>query len=104
MKFSKWKDRPGRVRIMASDGTGYHEDARRYFYKKYYPNENIDGFRILQLDMNPYNMRKTNLIKITPQVMNCLLNNKLLSKNASLNLTAIRTIELELLCKKQNDI
>ena len=98
MKLSVWKDRPNRVRIMALHD-GKHEEARRYFYRQYYPDENIKGFRILQLDMNPWNFEKDNLVKITPRIMNCLLNNNLLSKNAELNKMAIKTLELEFLCK-----
>ena len=99
MKLSVWKDRPGRVRIMALYD-GKHEEARRYFYRQYYPNENIKGHRILQLDMNPWNFDKDNLVKITPRIMNCLLNNNLLSKNPELNKMAIKTLELEFLCKE----
>jgi poly(3-hydroxyalkanoate) synthetase len=98
MKLSVWKDRPNRVRIMALYD-GKHEEARRYFYRQYHPDENIKGFRILQLDMNPWNFEKDNLVKITPRIMNCLLNNNLLSKDVELNKMAIKTLELEFLCK-----
>lgn len=99
MKLSVWKDRPGRTRVMALLGNGKHEDARRYYYKQYYPNEDIKGYRIVQLDMNPFNFAKNNLVKITPRAMNCLLNNHLLTNNVELNKVAIQTIELELLCR-----
>ena len=99
MKLTVWKDRPNRVRIMALYD-GKHEEARRYFYRQYYPNENIKGYRILQLDMNPWNFEKDNLVKITPRIMNCLLNNNLLSKEPELNKMAIKTLELEFLCKE----
>lgn len=102
MKISIWKDRPGRTRIMVLYGDGKHEDARRYYYKKYHPNEDIKGFRILQLDMNPFNFKKSNLVKLTPRVMNCLLNNHLLSNNAKLNKLAINTLELEFLTKRSD--
>ena len=99
MRLSVWKDRPGRTRIIAlHDGT--HEDARRYFYKQYHPNEDIKGYRILQLDMNPWNFDEDNLVKITPRIMNCLLNNQLLSNNPALNKIAIQTLLLEEVCKK----
>lgn len=101
MKLSIWKDRPGRTRIMVLLGNGKHEEARRYYYKQYYPNDDIKGFRILQLDMNPFNFNKDNLVKITPRVMNCLLNNHLLSDNVELNKLAIQTIELELLTRSK---
>lgn len=99
MKLSVWKDRPGRTRVMALLGNGKHEDARRYYYKKYHPNEDIKGYRIVQLDMNPFNFAKNNLVKVTPRVMNCLLNNHLLTNDVALNRVAIQTIELELLCR-----
>lgn len=99
MRLSVWKDRPGRTRVMALLGGGKHEDARRYYYKQYYPNEDIKGYRIVQLDMNPFNFAKNNLVKVTPRVMNCLLNNHLLTNNVELNKVAIQTIELELLCR-----
>lgn len=102
MKLSQWRDRPGRVRIMALFGNGKHMDARRYYYLKYYPNEDIKGFRILQLDMNPWNFKKSNLVKVTPTIMNCLLNNRLLSNNPKLNKLAIQTLELEHLTKQKN--
>lgn len=101
MKITVWKDRPGRTRVMALLGNGKHEDARRYYYKQYHPKEDIKGYRILQLDMDPFNFNEENLIKITPRVMNCLLNNHLLSKNPKLNLMAIQTIELDLLTKQK---
>ena len=100
MRISVWKDRPGRTRVMAIHGNGKHEDARRYYYKLYYPNEDIKGLRILQLDMNPFNFEKENLIAISPRIMNCLLNNHLLSNNPELNKTAIRAIELELITRE----
>ena len=99
MRLSVWKDRPGRIRVIALLGNGKHEDARRYYYKQYYPNEDIKDYRILQLDMNPFNFEKGNLVKVTPRVMNCLLNNHLLSSDVKLNKLAIQTIELELLSK-----
>lgn len=104
MKLSVWKDRPGRIRIMAILGNGKHEEARRYYYKKYHPKEDIKGLRILQLDMDPYNFKKSNLVAITPRIMNCLLNNHLLSNNPKTNKIAIKTLELEFLLKdnKQN--
>lgn len=96
MKISVWKDRPNRTRVMALLGNGKHMDARRYYYQLYYPNEDIKGYRILQLDMNPFNFDKDNLVKVTPQVMNRLLNNKLLSDDIELNKKAIKYIELEI--------
>lgn len=99
MRLSVWKDRPGRTRIIALHD-GIHEDARRYFYKQYHPNEDIKGYRILQLDMNPWNFDEDNLVKITPRIMNCLLNNQLLSNNPALNKIAIQTLLLEEVCKK----
>lgn len=95
MKLSVWKDRPGRTRIMVLFGDGRHMEARRYYYLKYHPDEDIKGYRILQLDMNPYNFDEDNLVKITPRTMNCLLNNHLLSNNKELNLLAIQTLQLE---------
>lgn len=100
VKLSVWKDRPGRTRIMALLGKGEHIEARRYYYLKYHPNEDIKGYRILQLDMNPWNFDKDNLIKVSPKTMNCLLNNHLLSNNKDLNLFAIQTLELEQLTKE----
>lgn len=76
------------------------EEARRYYYKQYHPNDEIKGFRILQLDMNPYNFKKENLIKVTVKEMNCLLNNKLLSNDAEYNKLALLTIKNELLTKE----
>lgn len=99
MRLSIWKDRPGRTRIMAILGNGKHEDARRYYYKQYHPKEDIKGFRILQLDMNPWNFEENNLVKVTPKIMNCLLNNHLLSKNPELNKIAIEALQLEILLK-----
>lgn len=99
MELKVWKDRPGRTRIMALYD-GKHEDARRYFYRQYYPNEDIKDYRILQLDMNPWNFKKENLIKVTPRIMNCLLNNNLLSNNPELNKMAIQTLILKEVCKK----
>lgn len=95
MKLTVWKDRPGRTRIMALHD-GKHEEARRYYYKQYHPNEDIKGYRILQLDMDPWNFKEDNLVKVSPRVMNCLLNNNLLTDNPELNKTAIQTLELEL--------
>ena len=100
MKLSVWKDRPGRTRIMAILGNGKHEDARRYYYKQYHPKEDIKGFRILQLDMNPWNFEEDNLVKVTPKLMNCLLNNHLLSDNAEMNKLAIETLKLEFAIKE----
>lgn len=102
MKLSIWKDRPGRTRIMVLFGNGKHMDARRYYYSLYHPNEDIKGFRILQLDMNPYNFDEDNLVKVTPKIMNCLLNNHLLSDNSELNKLAIQTLELEHLTKRKD--
>ena len=59
----------------------------------------IKNMRILQLDMDPFNFKDENLIAITPRVMNCLLNNHVLSNNPELNKLAIQTIELELLTR-----
>lgn len=101
MKLTQWKDRPGRVRIIALLGDGNHMDARRYYYLKYHPNDDIKGYRILQLDMNPWNFKKSNLVKVSPTIMNCLLNNHLLSNNPKLNKLAIQTLELELLTRKE---
>lgn len=84
-------------------GNGKHEEARRYYYKKYYPNEDIKGLRVLQLDMNPFNFEKDNLVAIKPKIMNCLLNNHLLSNNPELNKLAIKTLELELLARTVTD-
>ena len=47
MKISVWKDRPGRTRVMAILGNGKHEDARRYYYKLYHPNEDIKNMNKL---------------------------------------------------------
>lgn len=102
MRLSVWKDRPGRTRIMALFGDGRHIDARRYYYSQYYPEEDINGYRILQLDMNPWNFKKSNLVKVSPTIMNCLLNNHLLSENPELNKLAIQTLELEQLAKKSS--
>ena len=102
MKLSVWKDRPGRTRIIALIGDGKHMDARRYYYLKYHPNEDIKGYRILQLDMNPWNFEENNLVKVTPKIMNCLLNNRLLSDNPKLNKLAIQTLELEFLTKQKD--
>lgn len=99
IKLTVWKDRPNRTRIMALLGNGEHMEARRYYYLKYHPNEDIKGYRILQLDMNPWNFDEDNLVKVTPRIMNCLLNNHLLSDNKELNLLAIQTLELEQLTK-----
>lgn len=99
MRISVWKDRPGRTRVMAILGNGKHEDARRYYYKQYHPDEDITGYRILQLDMNPFNFKEENLVKVTPRIMNCLLNNKMLSDNVELNKMAIETLKLEMLLK-----
>ena len=99
MRLSVWKDRPGRTRIMALLGNGEHIDARRYYYSKYHPDEDIKGYRILQLDMNPWNFDEDNLVKISPKIMNCLLNNHLLSNDKELNKLAIQALELEQLTK-----
>ena len=45
MRLTEWKDRPGRIRVMAILGNGKHEEARRYYYKKYHPKEDIKGLR-----------------------------------------------------------
>ena len=100
MRLSVWRDRPGRTRIMALFGGGKHIDARRYYYQQYHPDEDIKGYRILQLDMDPWNFDEDNLVKITPKTMNCLLHNHLLSNNKELNLLAIQTLELESLTQK----
>jgi hypothetical protein len=99
MRLTVWKDRPGRIRVMALLDNGKHEEARRYYYKKYHPKEDIKGLRILQLDMDPYNFKKRNLVAITPRIMNCLLNNHLLSNDPKLNKLAIKTLELDMLIK-----
>lgn len=99
MRLTVWKDRPGRTRVMAILDNGKHEEARRYYYKKYHPKEDIKGLRILQLDMNPYNFKKRNLVALTPRIMNCLLNNHLLSNDPKLNKLAIKTLELDMLIK-----
>lgn len=99
MRLTVWKDRPGRTRVMAILDNGKHEEARRYYYKKYHPKEDIKGLRILQLDMDPYNFKKRNLVAITPRIMNCLLNNHLLSNDPKLNKLAIKTLELDMLIK-----
>ena len=104
MKISVWKDRPGRTRVMALLGNGKHEEARRYYYKLYHPDEDIKNMRILQLDMDPFNFKDENLIAITPRVMNCLLNNHVLSNNPELNKLAIQAIELELLTRNLGEI
>ena len=75
------------------------QEARRYFYSKKYHDNNLDGFRILQLDMNPFNFNKTNLIKVSVLEMNLLLNNNLLSKtddykkNKKLNKISLQIIK-----------
>lgn len=104
MRLSVWKDRPGRTRIMALFGNGEHMEARRYYYLKYHPNEDIKGYRILQLDMNVWNFDEDNLVKVSPRTMNCLLNNHLLSDNKELNKLAIQTLELEYLTKGSREL
>lgn len=104
MRLSVWKDRPGRTRIMALFGNGEHMEARRYYYLKYHPNEDIKGYRILQLDMNVWNFDEDNLVKVSPRTMNCLLNNHLLSDNKELNKLAIQTLELEYLTKGSSEL
>ena len=52
--------------------------------------------------MNPWNFKKSNLVKVSPTIMNCLLNNHLLSENPELNKLAIQTLELEQLAKKSS--
>lgn len=74
-----WKDRPGRIRVMEKTKHGFDE-ARRVEYIKKYKDNDLKGYRILQLDMNPWNFRKDNLIKVTVLEMNLLLNNNLLAK------------------------
>ena len=101
MRMSVLKDRPGRTRFMAILDNGKHKEARRYYYKLYHPDEDIKNMRILQLDMDPFNFKDENLIAITPRVMNCLLNNHVLSNNPELNKLAIQTIKLELLTRKE---
>ena len=49
-------------------------------YIKRHKDRDLDGYRILQLDMNPFNFRKDNLVKVTVLEMNLLLNNNLLAK------------------------
>lgn len=100
MRLTTWKDRPGRTRIMVLLGGGQHMDARRYYYQQYHPDEDIKGYRIIQLDMNPYNFDKDNLVKVTPTVMNCILNNKLLTNDVELNRRAIEIIEFEQLVRR----
>lgn len=78
-EISVWKDRPGRTRVVIKTKKGV-EEARRYYYSKKHKDYDIEGYRILQLDMNPFNFNKTNLVKITPLEMNLLLNNNLLAK------------------------
>ena len=102
MKISIWKDRPGRTRVMALLGNGKHMDARRYYYTLYHPNEDIKDYRILQLDMNPFNFNEDNLVKVSVSMMNRLLNNHLLSSDPNLNKLAIQTLELETLTKQMN--
>ena len=104
MRLTVWKDRPGRTRVMAILDNGKHEEARRYYYKKYHPKEDIKGLRILQLDMDPYNFKKGNLVAITPRIMNCLLNNHLLSNDPKLNKLAIKTLELDMIIKNGGNI
>ena len=103
MKLSVWKDRPGRTRIMALLGNGKHLEARRYYYMQYHPEENIKGYRILQLDMNPWNFEEANLVKVTPKIMNCMLNNHLLSDDPQMNKMALATLMLEQMAKQAKD-
>ena len=103
MKLSVWKDRPGRTRIVALLGNGEHMEARRYYYMQYHPEENIKGYRILQLDMNPWNFEETNLVKVTPKIMNCMLNNHLLSDDPQRNKMALATLMLEQMAKQAKD-
>ena len=49
--------------------------------------------------MNPWNFDEDNLVKISPKIMNCLLNNHLLSNDKELNKLAIQALELEQLTK-----
>ena len=50
--------------------------------------------------MNPWNFEEDNLVKVTPRIMNCLLNNRLLSDNAEMNKLAIETLKLEFAIKE----
>lgn len=72
-----WKDRPGRIRVMIYTENGV-EEAARYFYKKYHPDENIDEYRIVHLSMNMFNFAKNDLVKLTPRHFNLVMNNRLL--------------------------
>lgn len=100
-----WKDRPGRIRVMECTKYGMQE-ARRVEYTKKYKDKELDGYRILQLDMNPFNFRKDNLVKVTVLEMNLLLNNNLLAKtddfkfNKKSNKMALQVIRNNIQTKK----
>lgn len=104
-----WKDRPGRVRIMECTTTGMQE-ARRVNYLKYHPHEDLKGYRILQLDMNPWNFNEDNLVKVTVKEMNLLLNNRLLSKsdnyeiNKSINAKSLLWVKSNIINNKVNEV
>lgn len=104
-----WKDRPGRVRVMEYTTTGT-QDARRVNYLKYHPNENLKDYRILQLDMNPWNFDEDNLVKVSVKEMNLLLNNRLLSKtndyelNKSINMKSLLWVKANILEKRLNEV
>lgn len=88
-------ERKGRERVMVITEKGCM-DARRAYYLKYHPRAKLDGYAILHLDMNPYNFDKNNLVKVTIQERNLLLNTHLLSKDVKLNKLAIKTIRQKL--------
>ena len=104
-EISVWKDRPGRTRVVIKTKDGIVE-ARRYFYSRKHKDYDIDGYRILQLDMNPFNFNKTNLVKVTPLEMNLLLNNNLLTKtddyafNKKRNKVALELVKNIIITKK----
>lgn len=72
-------NRPNGIRVVEYTRYGV-EDARRVEYIKKYKDKDLEGYRILQLDMNPFNFRKDNLVKVSVLEMNLLLNNNLLAK------------------------
>lgn len=100
-----WKDRPGRTRVMEYTINGM-EEARRVNYLKYHPEEEIKNYRILQLDMDPFNFDEDNLVKVTVKEMNLLNNNNILAKtenyefNKKQNIKALTVIRNELLIKQ----
>lgn len=104
-----WKDRPNRVRVMEYTKYGMDE-ARRVEYSKKYKDYDLKNYRILQLDMNPFNFRKDNLVKLSVLEMNSLLTNKLLSKtndykyNKKHNKNAILIIKNMILEKKIKEV